>query len=527
MTKHARSETSLNRAIKNLVTSWASNPHRSDKQVALYGDKLLLDQIWHGHPNALRLLEDGQDGLPVWGDVSLSKARKARDSDDANRYSLDALARLAVFFGLGLVGAAWMMVKEHWERLVWSTVDWYAPFEEYLDEKACHTRHSPTFRLGPTVREGIYRALGEAGLLPAAIRPDILDATLDRLVSSRAYLLVYPSSELAFLWEQERKSLALLVDGTPAEQDAFLAATQQLLHQERQLAELLDMVHDQRLRNANVETAYLARHGDAYRCFKAVQLRCERLARLAELLAQGLDRDEAARLLGDSIALHRRTLDLLELHGAIPIATVPVHGGRVRTPEEERRTKARKRTLQVALFKLVHHDLLQHHPGYAKLSERGRAALRQIYDQVVAIRDGERGFSPGHTAYSERSVVVLEQLLEEAQSRLAFAALGLDPGDLNATDIARGDTLPERLTHVQRQVTRLGEAVLSAEGELKRVLTDPEARYMESRLDYPDDLVAAELAQRVDRLRLEVAERTAALGEDAALALDAANEEVG
>ena len=557
--------------LTELLRSYETNPLITEAQRRIWRAEGRKKAITHGmlgkdHPKALRLLEeDGYDGKPVGSLKSRSAESFWTYSENHVFPPTDDLIRLGIFMHLDVYSLIALVLKGKWEEFFAREIcGWRANVGKELatilqNEKAMEEAMS---RFNPDTSELLWRLFHHAGvdlgqrdrlfddnevgaplpelvdkalerarrsgvrwLVDAGYTPESFDTLVQTMLLQRLHWVAINSPELEHFKRKAVEEAVIWNLGTEEEREEYWSLCQSRLQLWAELDDLLLMIEDIRLRNAQVQFRYLQIFGRYELELQELRFRCWELEQ--KILYKNLHPDsspeELDQMISDEIKKLREELEKLreEVDGASLVerlerfrqASVQLFGGERVLSEKEQAEYLRKcKEILRKIFLLTHPDTLKNHPAYPKLTPRQKDRLAELFAEAKRIRVRELGYPDGYFEGLHRTPEALQRILDEVQTILANAGLELDPDLLLRLEV-KGDTLPERLAWLREKVKEIEGMIQDARAELHSLLEDEEIARKRSILANPEahEQIKDEMEREIKRYRERARELEAEL----------------
>ncbi len=477
-------------------------PKRQREIWAPEGRRQAITQSSFGYdaPNCLRLLaECGYDGKPVASQTA-STARKWFDDSHEHIFppQVDVL-RMGLFFNL-----------DFYTLLHWTLK---ADFEAYLVKRDPQYGRDSLLNIAAS-----YDQEGRQAELQSALsdfRAALRDGGIEELfyllekhwqmASSAGYhlasfatlvenlflenLLVYSNDSPKI--ENFSRAQKVLMDqvrhGTPEDQAALWRkrSTWQMLLEA--LDDVYVAIENTRLKNAEIEQAYLRLFGQQI----IHQTELEMAVRLLDLRLSFLRQEpgisEAAldeKIRQTQEAQEKEMADL-RLQEAIARGNavqqawsemgVPMESGALAEEKENCKREIR------AIRKLVHPDILMNNPVYQDLSEVQKDELHEILLDALKIHPSELGYPPNFAYHDMRSLEGLRQVRKRVEAILKMHHIQVD-----IQYQIQGETVREQLLWLTEEITRLENQINAAKGQLTAMISDATLQRKSALLGSPE-----------------------------------------
>lgn len=143
-------------------------------------------------------------------------------------------------------------------------------------------------------------------------------------------------------------------------------------------------------------------------------------------------------------------------------------GGRVATKQEiDDYFKKSKETL-TRIKLLLHPDKLIHNPGYHKLSEGQKKVIKELGVKVFEIKKDELATPSVFVGYSNRSLDVLNKMLETVMTIFEFAGMDVE------NYVIKGNSLEERILWLENEISVLNKILREIKDEVFILINDEE-----------------------------------------------------
>jgi hypothetical protein len=316
------------------------------------------------------------------------------------------------------------------------------------------------------------------------------------------------SRELAAFAKRWREEIGLTETASADQAAAFWAAKSGWMTLHEDFAELLLVLENQRLQNANVRDHWLTVFGAAFVAMEAESCRAANLrlrVELKEAAGYKLTREQLEQAVAEAEEKRRRELEELEFEVSLArYRSTDIGGGGQPLGEEDLAAHDRecKRVL-FELFFLLHKEKLLQNPAYHQLTDSQKNELAGLWTHLMAIKKRELGIPQGVLGHRQRLLTSLLDILATAKTILANAGLATD-----VRLIPQGETLAERLEWLERSSQGLERDSAAVRDEIRLLLEDPDTREKAAILEHPDryEAVRTEMCQLTERYRQEADE---------------------
>lgn len=499
---------------EDLSQAMASYEPLNDAEVAWYRairrnggftPVLFSDEAKH----AMRLLAaDGWDESPV-GSRNAEQTRRFWDYEHEHEFPPTRdLVRFGIFMHWPLLRILALTLKGQWEEQLASSAGYPSGHDHSLRETLSNIAFLEEHRRGFQPDHAlIYERLEEHHNIASSVghnEQNIADV-IRELVLNRLHLLANESRELAAFMVHIEAERLQVNDGTTDEQSTFWTLKAERFALYEQLGGHLLELDNQKLENEQVRVRWLAVFGDAFLPLEQQYLRLTLLAKqldlktiLPHLSREELEREARVRLIHGQERLSRLERDIaLASH-----ARLPASGGVVDERELGIQRDQNKRILR-KIWLLLHPDILQQNPSYAKLTDDQKQFLVHLQRQLTQFQPSELGFDPSQVGFDHKSGEYLQAKLEQVQRTLNNAGV-----DLNVELEVRGETLAAKLAWLRADIERLKRGIQEAEEALLEALSDADVRERRCQLGCPEQFQAIKktICERAEQYRREADE---------------------
>lgn len=489
------------------VTEWQRNTWRPEgKKKAITHDMLGCD-----HEKALVF----EDGTPV-GSLKRNSARRFWDYAGWHVFPpVEDVARFCLFMHLDLYRTVALVLKAEWEHFFahevngWRASDGTSLTDILLDRDEHALREALA---GFRPRGDLYNLIGDLAARHAPVSdtgrpfleghtPSTFGELVKEMLMGRYHFHSVLSAEVSQFAARARKEFLLLVEGTEKEQQAYALEKARWVSLRQELEDVYLLIENQRLRNAHTRREWLALFGKEEIALREAAMELERSDMRFNLKRVNPEwsRDDVERYILDEEA--RRQLELTRLKTDAVLAphlVKPVEPGAEASTMETDRYLKECRTVLRQIRRLLHPDRLMHHPSYGHLTESQKERLEEMLLAALEVRPEELGYPEGYMLHDMRSLEGLKSALMRVE-----AILGNPGVEIDERLTIQGETLPEKLSWLQREVAMLEDEILAAKAELQALFEDDDRVRERSILSDAagHDRVRADLAARAGELR--------------------------
>lgn len=503
-----------------IIRSFETNPAVTDRQRNTWraeGRKKAIthDMLGCDHKKALAFA----DGATV-GSLKKNSARRFWDYAEGHVFPpVEDIIRFCLFMHLDLYRTLALVLKAEWERFFAHEVKgWKAArgmnLTGILLGGNAHAAREALARFQP--REDLYSLMGGLAARHAPAddgttfleghTPATFAGLIKEMLIGRYLFLSVESEELARFAAGARREFVLLVEGTEEQQRGYAIEKARWVSLRQELEDIYLLIENQRLRNAHTRREWLALFGKEEVALREAALDLERsdmrftLKKVnPEWSREDIDSyilDEEARRRSELARL--KTDAVLAPHLIRVSAEAAAETGAQGTAAETDAYLQECKTVLRQIRRLLHPDRLLHHPAYAHLTQKQKERLEEMLLAALEVRPEELGYPEGYLLHEMRSL----QSLKNALSRVE-AILG-NPGiEIDERLAIQGETLPEKLDWLQREVTMLEDEILAAKAELQALFEDEDRIRERVILGNPasHDKVRTDLAARNGEVR--------------------------
>lgn len=316
----------------------------------------------------------------------------------------------------------------------------------------------------------LYEAFKQQDLLPDGYTRAMFALSVRELRAADLHLAATDSIELSAFAERQQKMLALSTAADSDQQRGFGQKKQAWLQALEQLGELLLLVEQRRLTNAQIEQRYLAIFGEEYHAVRVQIARYDGLRQRLEILKEQpeLSTEELELQMQDREAQEEQKLREVKLQlllaragGAVTPATETASAAELKTLRQDTKRILRE------LWMLLHPDRLFRHPKFPDLTALQQQELDKLWHICMAVRPDELNFAPGQVGHQFRALDVLNDALSSAKTILENAGI-----DTDVRLIIQGDTLAEQIAWLDKATAVIARQCAAAQAELKLILED-------------------------------------------------------
>ncbi|MCK5827938.1 hypothetical protein KAH43_05365 [Candidatus Bipolaricaulota bacterium] len=516
--------------LTTMIDNYADNSQITDHQRQIWKAKGRKKAITHGmlggtdHPQALRLLvSDGYDGKTV-GSLSKRSAESFWYYNDNHVFPpTDDLIRFGVFMHLDVYRILAMVLKGEWESFFAKEVcKWKANVGKDLSEILLQEdkMKEALGRFNPGTDALFSRLLGHANinstkaeanlthhtggdlhnlddtvsimmdklpqygilwLIEARYSPDAVDTMVQTMLLNQIHWVANDSKELDHFKRHAVAEIAVCIQGTDSEKQAYWRLTHARIQMLMDLDELHLNLESIRLQNEATNYKYLEVFGECEIALKEAIIRCFKLEQKILLknanpeLSWG-EVDEQIRLRIED--MESSTIELKEqIENAELISRklqdlerqMQIAGSRGRSLSDEDKAAYKKRCKQILrkICILIHPDRLKNDPAYEKLTPEQHEELRSILDKTLKVRVEDLGVPSIYIESKYRTPDALLASLDRAKYILENAGINIDP----QLEI-QGTTLPERVAWLEKDMELIEGYVGSAKAELLALMSN-------------------------------------------------------
>jgi hypothetical protein len=539
-----------------LLGNWGTNALRTAAQRARWR-KQKLSQRWFSdgrngkEPSYLILLvEDGWDGLPVG-------SRKPNAAERFFSYQHDHcfppprdLVRLGMFLHLDVYHTLALVLKSEWEKFFAQKMKWKHTkcghperddLLEILMNRDEATALKSSFNPDTTALFSLFAEEGNRDKIAAskgirlsvekdgdgppeiqwpskevgtdvegvritALQTKHFDTLVQEMICADLHLAANASPELEAFAQRAAKELWLILNGPPGQEETFWLAKASWLELLERLGELLLVLENRRLENANIAHKWWTIFGGAY---VTLQEQADRVAvlrlaiELKDAAGCNLSREKLEEEIRKAFDEKSRRLQAEQVAASLGWnGTDPVDGAAISDQEFAEYRRECKRVAREIFF-LIAEDTLKHHPSYAKLTDEQKGILRELFDRIMAIKPWEVGYPNGMLGHHERKLEPLLDILAQVKAILANAGLSTD-----VKLISQGETLAEQMEWLNQAIKNIKRDLETVCTEIKVLGDDPIIREKQATLARPEkhEKVKEDMLERAEEYRKEADE---------------------
>jgi len=502
--------------LDSIIRSFDTNPGVTDRQKLIWrqeGKKKAITHDMFGcdHEKALAF----EDGTTV-GSLRKNSARRFWDYAGWHVFPpVQDVVRFCLFMHLDLYRTLALVLKAEWERFFahevngWRAADGTSLTDILLDRDEYALREALA-RFQP--REDIYNILKDlasryapasdgTGPFLEGHTPSTFSDLVKEMLMGRYQFHSVASEELARFSAMARREFVLLVEGTTEQKNVYALEKARWVSLRQELEDVYLLIENQRLRNAHTRREWLALFGKEEIELREAALKLERSDMRLNLKKVNPEwsRDDVERYILDEEA--RRQLELTRLKTDAVLAphlVKPVETGAEASTMETDRYLKECRTVLRQIRRLLHPDRLMHHPSYGHLTKGQKERLEEMLLAALEVRPEELGYPEGYMLHDMRSLEGLKSALTRVE-----AILGNPGVEIDERLTIQGETLPAKLSWLQREVAMLEDEILAAKAELQALFEDDDRMRERSILSDAagHDRVRADLAARAGELR--------------------------
>jgi hypothetical protein len=345
-------------------------------------------------------------------------------------------------------------------------------------------------------RELLERAGLLAGLGPLAepktfawMVSDFVDKGLH--VMSFDQIFMTPMDQFLRGLDEEGEALVKADERTRA---AYMLARHKHLTLKGKLSEILWKHESSRVEQEHVRADFMRRFGNEYlgmqqryQDMKRLELRLEILKTEPESTEEQLE-----EMMRELFKVEQERLERLRLIQALPVMGVPEVGGYADEQALAEQAEQAKRLLR-KIIALIHPDSWQYRMKEPKLSEEQKQVISEIRQEVLEVRLGELGYSPGTVGRDRRSPEYLQMILDTIVS--AFENAGVS----TQTELLLVGPLEARITQLEGYNAHLEHQIESIKQELVELLENETIKEFRTILAMPErhEAIRASLVEKV------------------------------
>jgi hypothetical protein len=416
----------------------------------------------------------------------------------------------AFFSGLDLYRISALVLKGEWEVFFAKSVNNYRAntgnrLIDILKDGTDHAMREANNRFNPDT-QALFDALEYHQKLASSVGYSIrtFDSMIQNMLKKELHWQPNGGRSIAAYAEAEQKRLALLREGTMAEQEAFWIARMSWLQIQSDLDDIYLQIENHRLKNREIERRWLCIFGTQEIDLQAMTFKSIDLERRLMLLQAnpGMNAEQLETAVKDEEEKHRRHQRELKTNAIIAgllekphIEGVPASKEMLLDHQKECKRLIRR------IYKLIHPDSLETHPRFSALSDKQKEELNQFLLACLEPDSAELGFPKGFMNADMRSPEGLERVLARILEVLVNAGLETPTGVT-----IQGETLTEQLSWLNREKVRLEKDRAIALERLHVIADDPEIKRKNVLLDLTEkhQEIKEEMQCKIEYLRSNI-----------------------
>ena len=445
----------------------------------------------YDYEGCLRLLEEfGYDGGPVSSQKANTTRRWFEDSNGHIFPPQKDVLRVGLFFCLDFYTLLHWVLKSDFEEYLVKGDERFSPGtgQSHLSIITSYNEDAPWQNYFKDTLEQYRQQLDTGALFDLLERHWHLAKTAgyDRqnfatLIEDffMENLLCYPNSseKIGNFGEYQKKIIEQAQTGTREDQDTLWrdrCVWQTLLDE---LDTVYIEIENTRLKNAEVDQAYLRRFGSAI----IQQTELETEIKLLEMRIfylrkePGISEEELDEKIRETQQELERAMADLKLQGAQAEGGILVQAwsdfGTPIAPEDLEKEKEECKKEIRKIRKMVHPDSLMHNPVYAKLNEEQKKELEDILLEALKITPSELGYPPNFAYHDMRSLEGLRQVRRKVE-----AILRVNNIEVDLQYQILGETIHEQIAWLNEEITLLENRLNAAKGQWAAMLEDKDVK---------------------------------------------------
>jgi len=272
------------------------------------------------------------------------------------------------------------------------------------------------------------------------------------------------SAELNSFAVKKEKEIKLLKQGTEKDKEEFWILKMTWLTKQDELGTELLHLENQRLKNANTEFKYLKIFGKVEVELQIQINRYNRLLISVQLKENNPDLDNEGMEQEVKKIEEQQETEFLELKFRTMLAEGYsdefLQFGRPLDEKELADYKDECKRILRECYKILYPDRLKFHKGYDNLTETQKNYLKELWHELMKIKDDQLGKAPNDLHYHNISLADLQQILVEAKATLENAGL-----ELNVNYLIQGKTIKEQINWLSNEIERLDKDIVKIKAE--------------------------------------------------------------
>lgn len=444
----------------------------------------------YDHEKCIRLLaECGFDGAPVSSQKANTTRRWFEDSNGHIFPPQEDILRIGIFFSLDFYTLLHWVLKADFEEFLVKGDERFSPgtgesllniISSYNDETwQNYLQESLGAYQRQLNKDDLYYLFENRWHLAksAGYNQENFSTLIKNLFMENLLCYENHSKKVANFSEYQKELIEQSQTGTPDDQDTLWRSRFTWQTSLDALDSIYIEIEDTRLRNAEVDRAYLRRFGPLI--IEQTELKTETILleiRLSHLrLNPGITEevlDEKVRETQEKLEQDLADLRLKEARSredylnqiweafGVPMEQDALDKERAQCKQEIR-----------AIWNMIYPDHLMHNPEYARLNEDQKKELEEILLESLRIDNSELGYPPNYAYHDMRSLEGLRQVRRRVETILKMNNIRVD-----LQYQIQGETAQEQIAWLQAEIRLLENRINAAKGQLAAMLTDDETK---------------------------------------------------
>ena len=501
---------SLTYLIDNFKPTKAQNTEYPDPQGQ--SKRITHDMLGCDHPKALRLLkQDGWNNETV-GKMKASCARRIWEYGCTNHMfpSTAELVRLGVFFHIDMYCTLALVLKGAWENFCAHYCCWPKSGETLYDilrEEDHITTLRTKFKdliidhtdgeLDKLIAKFTFTNYHEIFVYikqyfdVEGYSENSFKYLLQEMTANNFHIAGIESNGLKDFSSKKTVELKLLINNKNEgkEKNAFFEAKCTWLEKSDKLDQYLLIKQSRLLQNKHIEMQWMKKFGKEELAIKKeiinlkfAQKRYEYKSanplftkkQIEELIQKLKDKEK------EKLEAFELEISLAKWIGGIPGESQPDKHETSDSKELYEYMEKFKHELRTLYFMLFE-DKLKLTEAYGKATEKQKEKLKQLWNEVMEIRNQELKYKPGQIGYYQRT---LERLLEiKSKARAILETAGIE---IKEEMVIMGDTLAEQIEWLKNSIESLNKAIKKIRTEILVLNENEDIKRKRDILSYPE-----------------------------------------
>ena len=444
----------------------------------------------YDHENCLRLLaECGYDGAPVSSQKANTTRRWFEDSNGHIFPPQKDMLRTALFFCLDFYTLLHWVLKADFEEFLVKGDERFSPGtgDSLLNIITSYNEEARQGYLQDAFGEYHQQLNKEALFLlfeehwhlakTAGYSKENFPTLIENLFMENLLCYENHSKKVENFSEYQRNLIEQTQTGTPEDQDTLWRSRFTWQTSLDALDSIYIEIENTRLKNAEVDQAYLRQFGTLI--IEQTELQTEIIILQTRLSHVRLnpkiteeELDEKVRETQEKLEQELADLRLKEARSKVDYLNqvweafgVPMEPGALEKEKAECKREIR------AIWNMIYPDHLMHNPEYAKLNDEQKKELEEILLESLKIDPDEMGYPPNYAYHDMRSLEGLRQVRRRVETILKMNNIRVD-----LQYQIQGETIQEQIAWLEEEIRLLENRINAAKGQLAAMLTDDDTK---------------------------------------------------